>query len=75
MSRGVPNSTALPSAIKIRDILPDLGDGIWFMVFIASMIRIVSPSATVAPTETKAGEPGSACKYTVPTMGDETTPG
>ena len=36
--------------------------GIWFIVFIASMIRIVWPSVTVSPTFTKAGASGSACR-------------
>ena len=39
--------------------VPARGAGIWFMVFIASMMRSVWPSVTLAPTSTKAGLPGS----------------
>ena len=38
---------------------PALGAGIWFMVFMASMIRSVWPWVTRAPTSTNGGAPGS----------------
>ena len=47
ITSGAPKSTGEPSATMIVLILPDFGDGIWFIVFIASMIRSVSPSFTV----------------------------
>ncbi len=35
-------------------MVPDFGEGIWFMVFIASTIRIVSPFLMDLPTSMKA---------------------
>jgi acetyl/propionyl-CoA carboxylase alpha subunit len=58
MTSGDPNSTGTPSSTKIRAILPDFGAGIWFMVFIASMIKTVCPSVTFAPTVTNGAAPG-----------------
>jgi hypothetical protein len=57
--RGAPYSTGV--AVLDEDPLhvPARGAGIWFMVFIASMISTVWPSATLSPTLTKAAAPGS----------------
>ena len=41
---------------------PARGAGIGFMVFIASMISRVWPSATMSPTRTNGGAPGSGCR-------------
>ena len=43
-----------------------------FMTFIASTISRVSPACTCWPTAAKGLEPGSADRYTVPTMGERT---
>ncbi len=40
---GSPNSTGWPSSNRICITVPARGAGIWFMVFIASMISSVSP--------------------------------
>ena len=42
--------------------VPALGAGMWFIVFMASMISTVWPSVTVAPTVTKGVAPGSAAR-------------
>ena len=42
---GAPNSTGWPSATRMRFTLPARGAAIWFIVFIASMMRSVWPSA------------------------------
>src|SRR5262245_59951518 len=55
--------------------VPARGAGIWFIVFIASMIRSVSPALTVLPTSIKGLAPGSGAAYAVPTIGEMTTPG
>ena len=47
------------TAALMRLTVPALGAGIWFIVFIASMMRTVWPSDTLAPTLTKGGLPGS----------------
>ena len=39
--------------------VPARGDGTWFMVFIASMIKSVCPTATLAPTSMNGLAPGS----------------
>src|SRR5690606_29324540 len=36
---GSPYSTGCASSQRMAVTVPDLGDGIWFMVFIASMMR------------------------------------
>ena len=59
---GAPNSTGEPSSTRMRLTRPARGAGIWFIVFIASMIRMVCPSVTASPTLTKAGASGSACR-------------
>ena len=51
--RGAPYSTGLPSSTRMRLTVPARGAGMWFIVFIASMIRTVWPSATCAPTVDK----------------------
>ena len=45
-----------------RVTVPARGAGIWFMVFIASMISSVWPSVTVSPTSTKGSAPGSGAQ-------------
>ena len=50
--------------------VPERGEGIWFIVFIASMIRSVWPSLTCVPTSMKSRAPGAGDKYTVPTIGE-----
>ena len=37
-----------------------VGEGIWFIVFIASMMSSVSPAVTLVPTSMKGAAPGSA---------------
>jgi hypothetical protein len=39
--------------------VPARGDGIWFIVFIASTISSVSPASTRLPTSTNGRAPGS----------------
>ena len=56
---GWPYSIGAASVTRMREIVPDLWAGIWFMVFIASMMRMVWPSDTFEPTLTNAGLPGS----------------
>ena len=41
-------------------IVPDLSASISFMIFIASMMQIGSPTLTTLPTSTKASAPGLA---------------
>ena len=43
IARGSPNSTGWRLPTRMRVTTPALGAGMWFMVFIASMIRIVCP--------------------------------
>ena len=57
---GAPNSTGAPSSTRMRFTVPARGAGIWFMVFIASMIRKVWPSLSVSPTLMNGSAPGSA---------------
>src|SRR5258707_9921182 len=59
ITSGSPNSTGWPSSIRICVTVPARGDGIWFMVFIASMISSVCPTATLAPTSMNGLVPGS----------------
>ena len=58
-ARTSPNSTGCPFSKKIAVTVPERGAGIWFMVFIASMMRSVSPWLTRLPTSMKGGEDGS----------------
>ena len=55
---GSPYSTGWALSTKILVILPERGAWIWFIVFIASMMRSVWPSFTVAPTSMKFAAPG-----------------
>ncbi|MCY1560534.1 hypothetical protein D9M68_976750 [compost metagenome] len=55
--------------------VPERCAGIWFIVFIASMISRVWPSVTLVPTSAKVGLPGSGERYAVPTMGEVRVPG
>ena len=48
ITSGSPNSTGWPSSNRICVTVPARGAGIWFMVFIASMISSVSPAFTLA---------------------------
>ena len=50
---GLPYSTGCASSNRIAVTVPARGDGIWFIVFIASMISSVWPSLTSWPTSTK----------------------
>src|SRR6187200_2700273 len=56
---GSPYSTGWPSSTRIAITVPARGEGIWFMVFMASMMSSVCPAATCVPTSTKGGAPGS----------------
>ena len=66
MISGVPNSTGVPSSTNIRATLPDFGAGIWFIVFMASTIRIVCPSVILSPIEINGSEPGFSLKINSP---------
>src|ERR1700741_1793522 len=59
ITSGSPNSTGWPSSTRICVTVPARGDGIWFMVFIASMMSSVCPAETLAPTSMKGFAPGS----------------
>ena len=60
MNSGWPNSTAWPSSHRMRVTVPELSASISFMIFIASMMQIGSPSFTGAPSSARAFEPGLA---------------
>src|SRR5215216_1565163 len=75
ITSGSPNSTGWPSSTRICVTVPARGDGIWFIVFIASMIRSVCPADTLEPTSMNGLAPGSGAQYAVPTIGEGTTPG
>ena len=47
---GVPYSTGVPSWTSTRLTMPENGEGMWFIVFIASTMTKVSPSLTASPT-------------------------
>ena len=51
---GMPYSTGWASSTRIAFTVPARGAGIWFIVFIASMISSVWPSLTACPTSMKA---------------------
>ncbi|MHC2437702.1 hypothetical protein ACVMB0_005077 [Bradyrhizobium sp. USDA 4451] len=59
ITSGSPNSTGWPSSTRICVTVPARGDGIWFIVFIASMIRSVWPAETLVPTSMNGLAPGS----------------
>src|SRR5690349_20329047 len=46
MTSGSPNSTGWPLPTRMAITVPAFGAGMWFMVFMASMIRMVWPCAT-----------------------------
>ena len=58
MNSACPNSTAWPFSAQMRVTVPDLSASISFMIFMASMMQIGSPSFTWLPSSTKALEPG-----------------
>ena len=59
ITSGSPNSTGWPSSTRIWVTVPARGDGIWFIVFIASMISRVWPTDTLLPTSMNGLAPGS----------------
>ena len=67
-----PYSTGWPSSTQTFLTVPAIGDGTWFIVFIASTIIIVSPLLIFFPTSTNFFPPGSGAKYAVPIIGDGT---
>src|ERR1700724_4410027 len=75
ITSGSPNSTGWPSSTRICVTVPARGEGIWFIVFIASMITSVCPADTLLPTSMNGLAPGSGDQYAVPTIGEGTTPG
>src|SRR5947207_1842437 len=62
ITSGSPNSTGWPSSTRICVTVPALGDGIWFIVFIASMISSVCPTDTLVPTSMNGLAPGSGAQ-------------
>src|SRR5262249_59902800 len=59
MTSGCPNSTGWPSSNRTWITVPARGAGIWFIVFIASMMSRVSPAFTLLPISMKGLPPGS----------------
>jgi len=59
---GWPYSTGWPSSTRIWITVPGRGAGIWFIVFIASIIIKGSPVFTTVPTSTKGRAPGSGAR-------------
>ena len=62
ITSGSPNSTGWPSSTRICVTVPARGDGIWFIVFMASMINSVCPTETLAPTSMNGFAPGSGAQ-------------
>ena len=62
ITSGSPNSTGWPFSTRMAVTMPALGAGMWFMVFMASMISSVWPWATRVPTSTKGAAPGSGAR-------------
>ena len=62
ITSGSPNSTGWPSSTRICVTVPARGDGIWFIVFIASMISSVCPADTLVPTSMNGLAPGSGAQ-------------
>ena len=60
--RASPYSTGAPLLTRIRVTVPALGARIWLKVFIASISSRVCPAATLWPTLTKSGAPGSGAR-------------
>ena len=59
---GSPYSTGVPLSIRMRVTVPARGALIWLKVFIASISSRVWPCATLAPSVTKGGCPGSGAR-------------
>ena len=59
---GWPYSTGWPSSTRIWITVPGRGAGIWFIVFIASIIISGSPAFTTVPISTKGRAPGSGAR-------------
>ncbi len=59
---GSSNSTGSPLPTRICLTVPACGAGIWFMVFMASMIMMVWPALTCEPTCTNGAAPGEGEK-------------
>ena len=62
INSGSPNSTGCASSNRICTTVPERGAGIWFMVFIASMISSVWPTETLLPTSMNGFAPGSGAQ-------------
>jgi len=62
MTSGSPNSTGWPSSTRICVTVPARVEGIWFIVFIASMMISVSPTFTLLPTSMNGLAPGSEAR-------------
>jgi hypothetical protein len=62
ITSGSPNSTGWPSSTRICVTVPARGDGIWFIVFIASMISSVCQADTFVPTSMNGLAPGSGAQ-------------
>ena len=58
MTSGSPNSTGWPFSNRIAVTVPARGAGIWFIVFMASMISSVSPWLTRLPISMNGGGAG-----------------
>src|SRR5690606_17109658 len=72
---GSPYSTGSASSTRMREMVPERWAGIWFIVFMASMMSTVCPSVTLLPTATKGGLPGSGERWAGPTIGEVRVPG
>src|SRR5690606_28864056 len=59
---GSPYSTGCASWHRIAVTVPARGAGIWFIVFIASMMRRVWPSFTCWPTVMNGAAPGAGAR-------------
>src|SRR5262249_54571193 len=59
---GSPYSTGCASSNRIAVTVPARGEGIWFMVFIASMMSSVWPSRTFRPTAMKGSASGEGAR-------------
>ena len=59
MTSGSPNSTGWPLPTRMAVTMPAFGAGMWFMVFMASMMRIVWPWCHAGADVDERGVPGS----------------
>ena len=59
-NKGCPNSTAWPFSQRISLTVPAVSASISFMIFIASMMQIGSPSLIASPTSANGLAPGFA---------------